>query len=160
IGPAPVPLSPPSVGARSTFRWLRWATALASSSGVTSSSRLPANSAGRSNGVPLSCVLLYEPEMSGSPQGVFGGEYGFASAFTAALTADVCAPAGAATASAPTPINARTFMRMPWPPVSQDNITDSSLKVVAPARGPFRALHPARSTLHTIARDGSSQRSL
>jgi hypothetical protein len=61
--------------------------------------------------------------MSGSPQGVFGGEYGFASAYAGALTADVCAPAAAATASAPAPINATTFMRMPWPPLSQDNST-------------------------------------
>ena len=35
----------------------------------------PANSSGRSNGIPLSSLLLYAPAMSGSPHGVRGATY-------------------------------------------------------------------------------------
>ena len=55
-----------------------------------SSRRLPANSAGRSNGVPLSSVLLYEPCKSGSPQPVRGGVH-VRAGLAAARPCGVCA---------------------------------------------------------------------
>jgi hypothetical protein len=47
--------------------------AAANSFGVMSSILRPAHSSGRSMGVFASCLVVKTPEMSGSPQGVFGG---------------------------------------------------------------------------------------
>jgi hypothetical protein len=55
-----------------------------------SSIRLPSNSAGRSNGVPCSYLLVKFPCKSGSPHGVFGGTYVFVEVLAGAL-AGVCA---------------------------------------------------------------------
>src|SRR4029450_1298117 len=60
-----------------------------------SSIRLPSNSAGRSNGVPCSYLLVKFPCKSGSPHGVFGGTYVFVEVLAGAF-AGVCAPTATA----------------------------------------------------------------
>src|SRR4051794_37095017 len=52
-----------------------------------SSSLRPSNAAGRSNGMPLSSLLVYAPEICGSPQGVRGGTYPF-TIFASGLSCD------------------------------------------------------------------------
>src|SRR5262245_329338 len=61
-----------------------------------SSIRLPSNSAGRSNGVPCSYLLVKFPCKSGSPHGVFGGTYVFAEVALTGVLAGVCAPTATA----------------------------------------------------------------
>src|ERR1700730_7904828 len=57
----------------------------ASSAGVTSSIFRPSNCAGRSNGIPLSSLLVNTPAISGSPQAVRGGVHAFRLFGTAGL---------------------------------------------------------------------------
>src|SRR5579862_8650050 len=61
-----------------SVRFWRSSRYFASSSPCTSSSRRPAKSSGRSNGVLASNTFVTLPEISGSPHGVFGGVKAFA----------------------------------------------------------------------------------
>jgi hypothetical protein len=71
VGPAPV--SPPMVGARSTFLFARSASTSASSS--SPNSVFPPSSLDRSNGVLTSSLYDHMPWRSGSPHGVRGAAY-------------------------------------------------------------------------------------
>src|SRR5688572_31073168 len=89
------------------------------SSPLMSSSRRPANSSGRSRGVPFSLRFEYDPCRSGSPHGVRGAVHFFSAGFTAAPGAfALCAEAGTAASSAVATAIARVAMdlRLIQPP--------------------------------------------
>jgi hypothetical protein len=62
---------------------------------------LPANSSGRSNGMPLSSLLVKIPCKSGSPHAVRGGTNAGEAGPLVLAAADVCAVTRSASARAP-----------------------------------------------------------
>src|SRR5215472_3594865 len=91
-------------GARSTAAFDRSAISSFSSSSSTSALLLPANRLGRSNGMPLSSLLVYVPCRSGSPQEVFAGTYVLTACRGEAVEGRggaVCAESVAASTTAP-----------------------------------------------------------
>src|SRR6188472_542739 len=104
----------------------------ASSSGLTSLRLRPANSAGRSIGMPLSLLFVKVPWMSGSPHGVRG-------------IADDCAPTIAVNsviaAPAPTSVRVKAFIDRVLPGRSED--PPLRKRPGRPEDPPHKNTHPA-----------------